>query len=89
MSENAEFWDPPRSTVYTANGRRIRRDEVIGREGGVPPILIHWHDHDTGEYLGGYSLSRLNMDPVTDGPMFAERSASGASTAPESEAENG
>lgn len=49
----------------------IHRNEIVGREGGEPPILIsYWRGE---ELVGVYQLDRLEQHPTTFGPMFETR----------------
>jgi hypothetical protein len=48
----------------------VVRTEIIGREGGKPPILLLFEDVDTNETLGVYLRYSLDSSSVTYGPMF-------------------
>jgi hypothetical protein len=60
-----------RQVVYETEApyRRIRRIELVGKEGGVPPIWIIWEDAVTNEWFGTYRVNDAGY--VTKiGPMF-------------------
>lgn len=77
MSALEYFYDPVPRTVYTdGSGRRVIREEHVGREGGTPPIFIVWNDFDSGELLGVYSRRSIDAEPKTWGPMFADAEGS-------------
>lgn len=53
------------------DGRLVERREIIGHEGGEPPILVEYRDYITDEVLGVYAKS-ASGDGMTGGKMFAK-----------------
>ncbi len=51
----------------------LRREEIVGREGEEPPILIRWWDGD--DLVAVYSRASLDEEPVTWGKYFEEVTA--------------
>jgi hypothetical protein len=51
---------------------RVVRNEIIGKEGGCPPILLEFSDAETGEVVGVYSKT-ASGDGMASGPMFEEK----------------
>ena len=49
----------------------MRREEIVGREGGFPPILLRFTDDD-GRFLGLY-VKLHGERPELVGPMFKAR----------------
>jgi hypothetical protein len=78
MSEPLVYRDDldVRNTAFTnGDGRRVLRRELLGREGGIPPILILFEDFQTGELLGTYRCSQ-HGHTETSGPMFEKHNKS-------------
>ena len=50
--------------------RIVRRIELIGVEGGEPPIYLCWFDIFTKECVGMYWRASMEQDPLFYGEMF-------------------
>ena len=62
----------PQSRSRTLWDTKFRRVELIGHEGGVPPVWIDFYDRDNGELVGVYIRESLYKEPFTLGPMFGK-----------------
>jgi hypothetical protein len=51
---------------------KYKRIELIGHEGGPPPIWIDFYERDTDKLVGVYVRESLYKEPFTLGPMFGK-----------------
>lgn len=57
----------------------MKREEVVGQEGGSPPILLRFWEGDGTEapligdrLVGIYARVSMEMEPIALGPMFGD-----------------
>lgn len=61
--------EPVITVTQQPDGRYVERVEIVGQEGGPPPVVIEWNDAVTGEPLGFYSCDS-GFHIIKTGPMF-------------------